>query len=162
MRGKLYELLINVVPPELIMRQLTAELLKKLDDEVKHQARAPSCVKCRAAPCWAQFSCASQDRDVSACGARAHTPSTCKAPRVYRECLAGRQSLRLLRMAVHAFLRCDGTEQSVSRALSVQVIQWAAFYEHRLQEGSKAVFHIEAFVAKTMAIYKAWALAAFA
>jgi replication factor C subunit 3/5 len=36
-RGKVYELLINVVPPELIMRQLTHELLKKLDDEVKHQ-----------------------------------------------------------------------------------------------------------------------------
>ena len=38
-RGKVYELLINVVPPELIMRQLTQELLRKMDDEVKHQAR---------------------------------------------------------------------------------------------------------------------------
>jgi replication factor C subunit 3/5 len=38
-RGKVYELLTNVVPPELIMRQLTAELLKKLDDEVKHEVR---------------------------------------------------------------------------------------------------------------------------
>ena len=44
----------------------------------------------------------------------------------------------------------------------LQVVQWAAFYEHRLQEGSKAIFHIEAFVAKAMAIYKSWALAAFA
>lgn len=38
-RGKVYELLINVVPPELVLRQLTQELLKKLDDEVKHQVR---------------------------------------------------------------------------------------------------------------------------
>jgi replication factor C subunit 3/5 len=38
-RGKVYELLVNVVPPELVMRQLTSELLKKIDDEVKHQAR---------------------------------------------------------------------------------------------------------------------------
>jgi hypothetical protein len=36
-RSKIYELLINVVPPELVIRQLTQELLKKLDDEVKHQ-----------------------------------------------------------------------------------------------------------------------------
>jgi hypothetical protein len=39
-RAKVYELLINVVPPELIMRQLTQELLKKVDDEVKHQVRS--------------------------------------------------------------------------------------------------------------------------
>lgn len=30
----------------------------------------------------------------------------------------------------------------------------AAFYEHRLQLGSKAIYHLEAFVAKFMAIYK--------
>ncbi len=34
-RGKLYELLANCVPPELIMRQLLLELLKKMDDEIK-------------------------------------------------------------------------------------------------------------------------------
>jgi replication factor C subunit 3/5 len=38
----------------------------------------------------------------------------------------------------------------------------AAFYEHRLQEGQKAIFHLEAFVAKFMAGYKQWASAAFA
>eukprot|EP00892_Ulva_mutabilis_P011935 jgi/Ulvmu1/9113/UM005_0208.1 len=78
-RGKVYELLVNVVPPELIIRQLATELIKKLDDEVKHE-----------------------------------------------------------------------------------VLKWAAFYEHRLQSGAKAVFHIEAFVAKVMAVYKAWAASAFA
>jgi replication factor C subunit 3/5 len=47
-------------------------------------------------------------------------------------------------------------------SLRLQIVKWAAFYEHRLQEGSKAIFHIEAFVAKTMASYKQWALTAFA
>jgi len=32
--------------------------------------------------------------------------------------------------------------------LKPEVIHWAAFYEHRLRLGSKAVFHLEAFVAK--------------
>lgn len=37
-RGKLYELLTNCIPPELILRRLMLELIKKLDDELKHQA----------------------------------------------------------------------------------------------------------------------------
>uniref|UniRef100_A0A8C4VMR0 Replication factor C subunit 3 n=1 Tax=Gopherus evgoodei TaxID=1825980 RepID=A0A8C4VMR0_9SAUR len=35
-----------------------------------------------------------------------------------------------------------------------EVAQMAAFYEHRLQLGSKAIYHLEAFVAKFMALYK--------
>ncbi|KAK9861660.1 hypothetical protein WJX84_003837 [Apatococcus fuscideae] len=77
-RGKLYELLTNCIPPELILRRLMLELVKKLDDELKHQAA-----------------------------------------------------------------------------------QLAAFYEHRLQEGQKHIFHLEAFVAKFMSEYKNWALSAF-
>lgn len=78
-RGKLYELLGNCIPPELILRSLLVELLKKLDDELK-----------------------------------------------------------------------------------VQVAEQAAVYEHRLQEGQKAIFHLEAFVAKFMSIYKNWMLATLA
>ena len=37
-RGKLYELLTNCIPPELILRRLMLELVKKLDDELKHRA----------------------------------------------------------------------------------------------------------------------------
>jgi replication factor C subunit 3/5 len=44
----------------------------------------------------------------------------------------------------------------------VEVAKQAAFYEHRLQEGQKAIFHLEAFVAKFMSIYKNWSMAAFA
>ena len=42
---------------------------------------------------------------------------------------------------------CDGE-------LKTEVVQAAACYEHRLQLGQKAIYHLEAFVAKFMAIYK--------
>ncbi|KAK1882479.1 Replication factor C subunit 3 [Dissostichus eleginoides] len=42
---------------------------------------------------------------------------------------------------------CDGQ-------LKTEVAQMAAFYEHRLQLGNKSIYHLEAFVAKFMAIYK--------
>ncbi|WAQ99213.1 RFC3-like protein [Mya arenaria] len=38
--------------------------------------------------------------------------------------------------------------------MKTEVIQTAAYYEHRLQLGQKAIYHLEAFVAKFMAIYK--------
>jgi replication factor C subunit 3/5 len=38
--------------------------------------------------------------------------------------------------------------------VKLEVIEWAAFYEHRLALGSKDIFHLEAFLAKYMAIYK--------
>ncbi|CAL5223322.1 g5817 [Coccomyxa viridis] len=75
-RGKLYELLVNCLPPELILRKLALALIRTLDDEVRH--------KC---------------------------------------------------------------------------IALAAAYEHRLQEGQKAIYHLEAFVAKMMSEYKTWSIA---
>ena len=42
---------------------------------------------------------------------------------------------------------CDGQLKS-------EITQVAAFYEHRLQLGQKAIYHLEAFVAKFMAVYK--------
>ena len=41
---------------------------------------------------------------------------------------------------------CDGE-------LKVELCQMAAYYEHRLNKGNKAIYHLEAFVAKFMAIY---------
>lgn len=38
--------------------------------------------------------------------------------------------------------------------LQHHVVTWTAFYEHRLQCGTKAIFHLEAFVAKFMSVYK--------
>lgn len=42
---------------------------------------------------------------------------------------------------------CDGQ-------LKCEVVEAAAYYEHRLQLGQKAIYHLEAFIAKFMAIYK--------
>lgn len=39
--------------------------------------------------------------------------------------------------------------------LKLALVEHGAFYEHRLEQGSKAIFHLEAFVAKTMATLKA-------
>ena len=44
-------------------------------------------------------------------------------------------------------MNCDGE-------LKADVTQMAAFYEHKLRLGSKAIFHLEAFVAKFMCVYK--------
>jgi replication factor C subunit 3/5 len=77
-RDMLYELLTNCIPPDIILKTLTRELMKALDDELKHE-----------------------------------------------------------------------------------LIYWAAYYEHRVQMGSKEIFHLEAFVAKFMAMYKRWIVAIF-
>jgi len=39
-------------------------------------------------------------------------------------------------------------------SLKVSIIEWAAFYEHRISMGSKEIFHLEAFIAKYMAMYR--------
>ena len=36
-RGKLYELLVNCLPPEIILRKLAQELISRVDDPMKHQ-----------------------------------------------------------------------------------------------------------------------------
>ena len=78
MRQRLYELLVNAISPELILRKLTSELLLKLDLELK-----------------------------------------------------------------------------------AEVVAYAAYFEHRLQLGQKAIIHLEAFVARFMAIYKRYMLEMF-
>ncbi|KAL9660845.1 hypothetical protein QQ045_025663 [Rhodiola kirilowii] len=77
-RGKIYELLINCIPPEIILKRMLYELLRKLDAELKHE-----------------------------------------------------------------------------------VCHWAAYYEHRMRLGQKAIFHIEAFIAKFMSIYKSFLIETF-
>ena len=78
-REMLYELLTNCIPANIILKTLTRELFKSLDDDLKHE-----------------------------------------------------------------------------------VALWAAFYEHRILQGSKEIFHLEAFVAKFMSIYKKWLINMFA
>jgi replication factor C subunit 3/5 len=46
--------------------------------------------------------------------------------------------------------------RNLDDTLKINVMKWAAFYEHRISLGSssKEVFHLEAFIAKYMAMYK--------
>ena len=37
MRGRLYELFVNCIPPEIILTNLAKALMKRVDVEVKHQ-----------------------------------------------------------------------------------------------------------------------------
>lgn len=43
--------------------------------------------------------------------------------------------------------RCD-------MSLKAKTVEFACIYEHRMQQGSKHIFHLEAFVANFMAIFK--------
>ncbi|CAH7676501.1 replication factor C subunit 3/5 [Phakopsora pachyrhizi] len=42
--------------------------------------------------------------------------------------------------------------------LRADLVYWSAWYEHRLRLGNKPIFHLEAFVAKIMSIYKNYSM----
>ena len=44
--------------------------------------------------------------------------------------------------------------RNLDDGLKSELFEWAAFYEHRIALGSKEIFHLEAFIAKFMAMYK--------
>lgn len=44
--------------------------------------------------------------------------------------------------------------ERVDESIKADVIHWAAFYEVRMQQGQKKIFHLEAWVVKVMSIYK--------
>jgi replication factor C subunit 3/5 len=44
--------------------------------------------------------------------------------------------------------------KNLDDGLKMEVSEWAAFYEHRIAMGSKEIFHLEAFIARYMCIYK--------
>lgn len=46
----------------------------------------------------------------------------------------------------------------VDDVLKPEVIKWSAFYEHRLHQGSKVIFHLEAFVAKFLRIIEGYVI----
>lgn len=72
---------------------------------------------------------------------------TFSAP-IFKKCLLFKLLVIFLQGLLSELLHnCDGQ-------LKGEVAQMAAYYEHRLQLGSKAIYHLEAFVAKFMALYK--------
>ena len=44
--------------------------------------------------------------------------------------------------------------KSTDDTVKHEIANWAAYYENRLHQGSKDIFHLEAFVAKFMAVNK--------
>jgi len=44
----------------------------------------------------------------------------------------------------------------VDDSLRYDIAKWSSFHEHRMHLGSKSILHLEAFIAKFMAIYKKW------
>jgi hypothetical protein len=107
-RGKLYELLTNCIPPEVIFRHLTFELLRKLDDELRHKVW-----RCKV-PVLLPHD--------HACTALLDSTS---------QCISGTWGP----CAEHIML-----------CLVWQVALFAAQFEHRLQQGSKPIFHLEVHV----------------
>ena len=55
---------------------------------------------------------------------------------------------------------CQKLVDQVDSVLKADVVHWAAFYEHRVKQGSKVIFHLEAFVAKFMRIYEMYLVGA--
>ncbi|XVF30725.1 hypothetical protein REPUB_Repub16aG0083300 [Reevesia pubescens] len=101
-RGKVYELLINCIPPEMVLKVSTAQC---------------------------------------------HVVVWYLSPiKVY---------FLLSQRLLHELLK------KLDAELKHEVCHWAAYYEHRMRLGQKAIFHIEAFVAKFMSIYKAFLIATF-
>ena len=71
-----------------------------------------------------------------------------------RDCGDAEEALRLRRRSAFGRHHCLSATCSFCRGR--QVTHWAAHYEHRIRTGQKAIYHLEAFVAKFMAIYKSW------
>jgi replication factor C subunit 3/5 len=49
----------------------------------------------------------------------------------------------------------------VDQSLQPEIAEWAAYYDHRMALGTKPIFHLEAFVAKFMSIYKKFVIETF-
>lgn len=48
--------------------------------------------------------------------------------------------------------------KKMDNTLKHEIAHWAAHYEHQSRLGTKPIFHLEAFVAKVMKIYKTFLL----
>ena len=47
-------------------------------------------------------------------------------------------------------------QTSLPEPIKPEVLRFAVLFEHRCKEGSKAIFHLEAFLARVMALYKGY------
>lgn len=50
----------------------------------------------------------------------------------------------------------DSKSAALPEPIKPDVLKFAVMFEHRCKEGSKAIFHLEAFLARVMALYKGY------
>ena len=146
-RGKLYELLVNCLPPELILRKLALALMRTLDDEVRHK-----CIDLAASY--------EHRLQASTSGAppHGHSPSVWSRsgfilvpPAMSKKDVFSLSSDHLLHS--EAARLCAPNPLSECQGKTCYLKAWL------LQEGQKAIYHLEAFVAKMMSEYKTWSIA---
>lgn len=54
----------------------------------------------------------------------------------------------------------DKNNAALPEIIKPEVLKFAVMFEHRCKEGSKAIFHLEAFLARVMALYKGYQIKA--
>jgi hypothetical protein len=54
----------------------------------------------------------------------------------------------------------DKSSAALPEMIKPDVLKYAVIFEHRCKEGSKAIFHLEAFLARVMAIFKGYQIKA--
>ncbi|KAJ1786296.1 hypothetical protein LPJ67_003630 [Coemansia sp. RSA 1938] len=89
-------------------------------------------------------------RDIAAAVLREQTPAQLLAVRKQLYEVLGHCIPPAVVLKVVAACLIDGVDEP----LKPVVAHHAAFYEHRMQTGQKAIVHLEAFVAKFMSVYK--------
>jgi len=110
-RGKVYELLVNCVPPDLVLRTLAREIRNRLREAADRAA--------------------AKSRAATAGGAAAGIVN-----------------------------QSGPTTDAALDPLKAKIARSAAQFKHRMAQGSKPVFHIEAFLARFMVDFKEWQMAA--
>lgn len=160
----MYELLVNCIPPELILKKLMLELVRKLDDELKHKVADSAAffehrlqASCHFGKTYVIVHICTRAwhlRNIGSCAESCHWllwhvhdasngfgVSMTAAPRVYD----------------HAKLYSHGVCTDGISSVKIPCVKLSKC----MQEGQKAIFHLEAFVARFMSDYKTWTIQAF-
>lgn len=164
-RSKLYELIINCIPPELI--------LKVWEGEERESTRARLDNSPAAGITAAETPHPLEELDAHGMEPSLHfsldasnsrsleTPPSCPRRDLRERVVADWYVMRVgcglpsgQRLTMLLMQKCDAE-------LKHEICHWAAFYEHRLQKGQKPILHLEAFVAKFMSVYKRYVINLF-
>lgn len=78
--------------------------------------------------------------------------------RLYELLTKGITSDMIFQVLAREFLKKNENKGSAAlpEPIKPEVLKFAVMFEHRCKEGTKAIFHLEAFLARVMAIYKGY------